>query len=185
MAPTSCSQATLPGLPQEGTRDLGVSHLRDRLAVLNQGLSLTRPEALDIAAEMHAALHDSLHGCMSNLGAHRAPDKWRKAITATDRGVTLVDVAYLASLPSAEPRAAVRALVAVLEEHVGERAPVGGTVASRMADLLTATSAASDEFMRDFADGNLDDIERRRIHAKLLTAKSAIVAALDRLESAK
>jgi hypothetical protein len=82
------------------------ARLRDELAISNERLDAMAPEALDLAAECVALLHDALLGRASQLSGHREPD-YRRGQLIGRHPVTLADLCWLAL----EAPEAVRALL--------------------------------------------------------------------------
>lgn len=136
-------ESTLHDAPAAGTPAGDLCQLRDRFATLNEGLEqLDRdnPAALDLAAELQGAAHAPLCGSISALGGHRSEHKWRKALGVHGCCLTIVDLAYLATLRTPATRRAVRAITRRLNAAVDVHAP-SGSLTNRVAELATSATA--------------------------------------------
>jgi hypothetical protein len=180
MTTSNALQSRPSDTPAAGTPAPATCRLRDRLAALHPSLDMDQPHVLDRAAQAYSGAHVALHGEMSLLGGHRAPDKWRKAITAVDRDLTLVDLAYLAEHPSPGPRDAVRAVVAVLAEALDGRRP-NGSVRGHAADAVLAAATLNRAAERAFEDGHVTSEERSELLQAVVEARRSLDAVVSLL----
>jgi hypothetical protein len=157
-SPFHGSKAT-PAAPASGVPSNDLSGLfGDRIAQRNPGLPAG---VVANSAEAYVALHERLAGCASNLGGGRSGALWRD-LTAAERGLTLEWLFYLASLPMAEPREAVRAVVAELARAV-EPKTATGTLLSRAAEAVLSAAQLNRIVQQALADDALTVEERREV----------------------
>jgi hypothetical protein len=174
------AQSLLPGVVAEGTDSAPASHLREmraRLRVLYQRASKACPQAIVRAADHLEVLHDQLAGVMENLGGPRTGEKWRKALSAVDRIPSLLDLAYLSTLPQAEPRAAVRSYARRLLIDVGDTARPSGSLAERVGAVATGAAGLAAALLAALADNEFTDDERADIARRLDRAEADVRAA--------
>jgi hypothetical protein len=143
---------------------------RDNLAERYPGLDQTCPAALDLAALLHSALHRRLTGVASQFAGRRSPAHFREALRA-ERDLNLVDVAFLAVQPMAEPRAGIAALVSDLAHEVDCRVTPDGhegvTVSGSLVYLLQTFGVSLAAVEKARADGKIDSEERPNVIAAL------------------
>ncbi len=159
------SQATLPGFAATGTRPPVAYHphdgaIRDHLAERRPNL---QPEALSLAAEIHAAVRDALRGEVSALGGHRSGPAWRKAVSACGRDLSVADLAHIATTPTPQTRAAARQAAVVLLRAAEPQRRASGTITSRAAEAVLAAGQLNREAVEALRDDVLDEGERRRL----------------------
>ncbi len=158
-------QPTLPGFGPTGTRPPIVRRLRDG-AILEHLQDLRPrldPAARELTAEIHEAVRDSLRGSISYVGGHRTGARWRKAVTASGCDLSAADLAYLATTPSPETRAAARQAAVVLLRAAEPQRPASGTITSRAAEAVLAAGELNREAVDALKDDVLDEGERRRL----------------------
>jgi hypothetical protein len=164
-------QSALPGVRPAVPVSALSGLFGDRIAARNHGLPAS---VVERSAEAYEALHESLAGCASNLGGGRSGALWRD-LTSAERPLTLEWLVYLASMPAAEPRAAVRRVLAVVQAAIDAR-HASGTIAGRSADAASAATELLGLVARAQEDGEITADERAQLRRAAIPLQQAVAA---------
>lgn len=155
---------------------------RDNIAERNRGLDQACPAALDLAAALIADLHRPLAGVASQFSGRRSPAHHREGLRG-ERGYDVVDLAFLAVQPMAEPRAAIAAFGATLLREVGYRATPesGGDVVlgAALVTLIQHSGATLAVVQSAREDGRIDNDERPKVVLALETLQRQVADLLE------
>jgi hypothetical protein len=131
--------------------------VRDALSLRASEMDELCPEALDLAAELVAALHEQLLGRATECRGNRGAGYFRQALRG-EHPLTLEDIARLAL---EEPEALVPAL-SILAARIGRQlapAPRMAPAAQAAADVASAAGEVSSGTLRALEDGVIDQAE--------------------------
>ncbi len=165
--------AGAPDTPEDASCP-GLATIRDNLALGNQRLDASAPDALDIAAESVSLLADALRGQASRLCGQHPPD-YRRGQMIGRHAITIPDLAWLAG----EAPGAVRAALIPLAAAAGYAlTPIeGGSARPLTVQAAEATQAVARlglAVAEVEADGERTEEERRRLIEELGRVKREV-----------
>jgi hypothetical protein len=127
--------------------------IRENLAERCQQLAELEPRAVDLAAAALAALHDEVHGRMTELRGAGSPEHMRRRCLGRD-GLSVETLAYLALHAPAGVSALLRVLAAAVGHTVSPDEPNEcGSVAVELAHLERAVGESLGAITERFEDG--------------------------------
>lgn len=147
--------------------------IRDRLAVERQRLDAIEPNALDLAAEVLAALHAELRGELAGLAADRTP-RYRRGQLLGENGLPIEDLAYLALQRPAAVSRALRSLLPDDAEMAMTLGEAGAQVAVTTGEFFAALIAALEDGRITYAEADQLDRLLGDIEAQARQARAAL-----------
>lgn len=182
---TMARDTARPTLVRQGPREPDAAPyeaIRDSLAEIHPGLHRTCPAALDLAANLHGVLHSHLTGIASQVAGAASPAHCREQLRG-ERNLPVVQLAFLAVQPMAEPRAAIAAFGAALLREVGYRATPesGGDVVlgAALVTLIQHSGATLAVVQSAREDGRIDNDERPKVVLALETLQRQVADLLE------
>jgi len=153
-------------VPLEGFAD----RVRDAMGLRAQELEALNPEALDLAAQVVAALHDGLHGEATAHRGNRGANYFRQQL----RGEHPISIEDLSRLALEAPVAVLGALTVLARELRYDLQPVAPTPSNNLHQELATFSRSAGSTAGGLADALADgrttpeearrELERLRAH---------------------
>jgi hypothetical protein len=167
----------------EDAPDSPITPFRERIAMRNEEHAAVFPRATNLEAQVLFRLHEEINGEATNLRGVRSAQGFRAAL-AGDKNFNLSDLARLATSPTREARAAVKAALTELAAAIGYDLTAINAQAleahESLADVAqTHGTALAHVSMALANDGKIDEHEARSIEPHLDAAQKS----LDRMKA--